>query len=153
MTVNVEEIVRERLATWGSDCIRDHATPVLLVSVGHDQAEGEVHLYVPDDPRFNDATIRAFLRFALPDHRHPDARGRLPGATAVQDVQVGKAVNEKKVHYVSDTRKPMQRFAYTTACLRPRLDVDVEITTDPNRVTCAQCRSWIEKWVGSDSAC
>lgn len=63
--VPVEQITRQRLKDWGNDCIRDHATPALLLAVGHDHVSGEVHLYVPDDPFFDNQRIAQLLRLAL----------------------------------------------------------------------------------------
>jgi len=63
--VPVEQIVQERLTDWGRDCVRDHATPALLLAIGHDHASGEVHLYVPDDPFFDNQRIAQLLRLAL----------------------------------------------------------------------------------------
>jgi hypothetical protein len=65
MTVDVAAIVHERLNDWGKDCIRDHATPALLLAIGHDHVSGEAHLYVPDDPAFDNKMIRSLLMLAL----------------------------------------------------------------------------------------
>jgi len=62
--VDVQAITIERLKDWGADCIRDHATPALLLAIGHDDRSGEVHVYVPDDPLFDKRAIRELLRMA-----------------------------------------------------------------------------------------
>jgi len=43
--VEVSEISRRRLLDWLRDCERDHATPIALVAVGHDERSGELHVY------------------------------------------------------------------------------------------------------------
>jgi hypothetical protein len=63
--VPVEQICQERLTDWMRDCIRDHATPALLLAIGHDAHSGETHIYVPDDPYFNERRIAQMLRLAL----------------------------------------------------------------------------------------
>jgi hypothetical protein len=64
MTVDVIRITEERLAHWAIDCVRDHATPALLLAIGHDEQQGEIHIYVPDDPMFDRQTIRKLLTMA-----------------------------------------------------------------------------------------
>jgi hypothetical protein len=61
----VTAITRHRLEDWGTDCIRDHATPALLLAIGHAAHSGETHIYVPDDPYFNEQRIAQMLRIAL----------------------------------------------------------------------------------------
>jgi hypothetical protein len=63
--VPVEAISTERLQLWLLDCIRDHATPALLLAIGHDDASGEAHVYVPDDPSIDTQMIKSFLLLAL----------------------------------------------------------------------------------------
>lgn len=65
MTVDVERIAHERLETWAKDCVRDHATPALLLAIGHDEFSGEVHLYMPDDPYFDQRRVVQLLHMAL----------------------------------------------------------------------------------------
>ena len=65
MTVDVATIATERLFLWTKDCISDHATPALLLSIGHDHVSGEAHLYVPDDATFDKRMVRALLKLAL----------------------------------------------------------------------------------------
>jgi hypothetical protein len=65
MTVNVEEIVRERLAAWGKDCVEAHATPAMMLAIGHDNAQGEIHVLVPADDLFDRESVKALLRTAL----------------------------------------------------------------------------------------
>lgn len=62
--VNVERIARERLRDWQRDCVRDHATPALLLAIGHDERSGEIHVYIPDDP-FMANNVRAWLQVAI----------------------------------------------------------------------------------------
>jgi hypothetical protein len=49
MAIPATEISRQRLLDWLADCERDHATPIALIAVGHDQHAGELHLYRTED--------------------------------------------------------------------------------------------------------
>lgn len=49
MSVPVSAITNDRLDGWRSDCIRDHATPLMLIAVGHDHVSGDIHVYIPKD--------------------------------------------------------------------------------------------------------
>lgn len=49
MSVPVSAITSERLELWRADCVRDHATPLMLIAVGHDHVSGELHVYIPED--------------------------------------------------------------------------------------------------------
>lgn len=49
MSVPVQTITDDRLRRWLADCVRDNATPIALVAVGHDQRSGEVHVYRTED--------------------------------------------------------------------------------------------------------
>ena len=63
--VDVQAITSARLADWGVDCVRAHATPILLLGVGHDHANGELHLVTLEDKTMDRATIVAFLKRAI----------------------------------------------------------------------------------------
>jgi hypothetical protein len=45
----VERICRERLEAWGKRLAEAHATPVLLLGVGHDHRSGEAVLVTTED--------------------------------------------------------------------------------------------------------
>ena len=62
MTVDTERITRERLEEWRRVLQRAHATPALLLGVGHDEHDGEVHVLVPKD--LDVLMIIAFLQIA-----------------------------------------------------------------------------------------
>jgi hypothetical protein len=47
--VDVSQISQQRLLDWLRDCERDHATPIALVAVGHDEHAGELHVYRTED--------------------------------------------------------------------------------------------------------
>jgi hypothetical protein len=49
VSVPVAVISYGRISEWLGYCIRDHATPVVLLAVGHDEASGELHVYRPED--------------------------------------------------------------------------------------------------------
>ncbi|HEV8639400.1 MAG TPA: hypothetical protein VG370_34765 [Chloroflexota bacterium] len=61
MSVPVEAITRERLGRWARDCVRHHATPLVLVAVGHDERSGTVYVCRTEDGP-SDAEIGALLR-------------------------------------------------------------------------------------------
>jgi hypothetical protein len=44
MPVPVEQIIRERFEEWARLAIECHATPVVLLCVGHDEHSGELHV-------------------------------------------------------------------------------------------------------------
>jgi len=58
-------ILEERFLGWTKKLIAEHATPVLLLGVGHDAAEGKIVVLVVDDPLIGQAEIAAMLRYAL----------------------------------------------------------------------------------------
>ena len=60
--VNVQAITIERLKEWGRDCMEDHATPALMLAIGHDEHQGEIHVYVPED--VDKDMLREFLLLA-----------------------------------------------------------------------------------------
>lgn len=59
----VAAINRDRLARWAEKLTREHATPVLLLGVGHDHTSGQVVLCTLED--LDDAKLAIFLRGAL----------------------------------------------------------------------------------------
>lgn len=63
MTVNVEFINLHRMRSWTAKLIAAHATPVLLLGVGHDHNSGKITLVVTED--LTSAELRAFLMAAL----------------------------------------------------------------------------------------
>jgi hypothetical protein len=60
MRVPVEQITRERLMEWLQGCVRAHATPVVLIAVGHDERSGEVHVFRPDGG-FSDPALQLLV--------------------------------------------------------------------------------------------
>ena len=65
MPVDVKRITDERLQGWAKQLVNVHATPVLLLGVGHDHVSGQVHIVVTEN--MTPAQIRAFLKAALRD--------------------------------------------------------------------------------------
>lgn len=59
----VAAVTTERLKRWGERLTEAHATPALLVGVGHDHAGGQLHVVIPEDMPTEMAI--AFLRKAL----------------------------------------------------------------------------------------
>ncbi len=57
------EICTERLSSWAVDLALDHATPALLVGIGHDQNSGDVHLCMCENMPMEQ--MEKILRFAL----------------------------------------------------------------------------------------
>ena len=47
--VDTETITRERLAIWEKRLAREHATPMVLIGVGHDQRHGQPVLITTED--------------------------------------------------------------------------------------------------------
>lgn len=61
--VPTEQITKERFERWAKRLSESHATPALLVGIGHDQVKGQVVICTLED--FSNDEIRAFLVFAL----------------------------------------------------------------------------------------
>lgn len=59
----IVSITRERLDRWAERLAGEHATPAVLVGVGHDHREGNLVLCVTEDGP-SEAEIAAFLRWA-----------------------------------------------------------------------------------------
>jgi hypothetical protein len=65
MTVPVEAITKERLDRWAKRMKESHATPLLLIGVGHDQVSGQIVICTLDEPELSNDKLRAFLKYAL----------------------------------------------------------------------------------------
>jgi len=63
MPVPVEEITKQRLEGWAQILKDQHATPLLLVGVGHDENIGRLAICVPED--IPQVTLIAVLREML----------------------------------------------------------------------------------------
>lgn len=61
--VNTKKITHERLGSWEKRLTESHATPILLVGVGHDHVNGQINICVTED--MPNAQIIAFLEYAL----------------------------------------------------------------------------------------
>jgi hypothetical protein len=61
--VQTSRITRERLDEWAETLDQAHATPMLMVAVGHDEQVGEMHVIVPDG--VDRDQVKIFLRAAL----------------------------------------------------------------------------------------
>jgi len=61
--VPTEEITAERLAGWSKKLSAQHATPLLLVAVGHDHVSGQVVVCIPEG--IDNDMLRAHLLFVL----------------------------------------------------------------------------------------
>lgn len=59
----IRNITNDRLLEWSETLIAAHATPFVLLGVGHDHASGEVHLCVPKGMPL--VEVRLFVRHAL----------------------------------------------------------------------------------------
>jgi hypothetical protein len=47
--MNTEEITKERLARWAVRLESQHATPLVLVGIGHDHVSGNLVVCLPED--------------------------------------------------------------------------------------------------------
>jgi len=68
----VREIVLDRLARWAPLLSNAHATPVVLVGVGHDHARGEIQVVTVDDEQMRAEVIAGFLLSAVDKLRRVD---------------------------------------------------------------------------------
>ena len=61
----IRAVCAERLAgRWTERMLQTHATPVCLIGVGHDHAQGQIVIATMEDPEVTDQMIAAFLRWA-----------------------------------------------------------------------------------------
>lgn len=73
----IRAINRDRLSSWERKLTQSHATPALLLGIGHDHVSGQVHVCVCEG--VSTESIRAFLRMALQElakSERPAAHGR-----------------------------------------------------------------------------
>ncbi len=59
----INKICDQRLALWTIKMIQEHATPLLMIGIGHDQSSGKVSIYTVED--MADEHIIQALQFAL----------------------------------------------------------------------------------------
>ncbi len=59
--VPVEEITEERLARWKVKMKDAHATPLMLIGVGHDHKRGEFVICTLDEPELSKEFLRGLL--------------------------------------------------------------------------------------------
>lgn len=66
----IAQINTDRLAGWHATLVDKHATPALVLGVGHDHASGTLHLCMTEDTPIE--TIRGFLLAAIRAIDHGD---------------------------------------------------------------------------------
>lgn len=59
----IEQINRERLEQWATRFADEHATPVILVGIGHDHKAGSIVIETTEE--MSDELVASFLRKAL----------------------------------------------------------------------------------------
>jgi hypothetical protein len=69
MAVPTETITRNRLEKWAVRLQEMHATPVVLIGIGHDEAAVTTVICTLDEPEMSIPMLRAFLLRALIDMR------------------------------------------------------------------------------------
>ena len=69
----VAEATALRLSDWGRMLVAKHATPAVLIAVGHDHVSGDVTVLIPDD--VTTAEVITLLRGVAVDlQRQEDSR-------------------------------------------------------------------------------
>lgn len=63
--VPVETITAERLARWSKRLSESHATPLLLLAVGHDHVSGQLVICTLEEPEISNSAIRGYLEATL----------------------------------------------------------------------------------------
>ncbi len=63
----IRSIGKERLASWLEQVVSNHATPIMLVSCGHDERLGELHICVTED--MPDALLLGAAEFLVSEVR------------------------------------------------------------------------------------
>lgn len=61
--MDTDKITQERLGSWRERLREAHATPLVLIGVGHEHKSGELVLCVPEG--VDDRLLEGSLRFAL----------------------------------------------------------------------------------------
>ncbi len=56
----IQDITTDRLARWAKKSIANHATPVIMVHVGHDHNSGQIGICTTED--MDNRTLKAFLQ-------------------------------------------------------------------------------------------
>jgi hypothetical protein len=65
MAVPTEAITRERLDRWAARMRDSHATPLILIGVGHDENIGQIVVCTLDEPEITRNVLRQLLQEAL----------------------------------------------------------------------------------------
>lgn len=65
MSVPVEKINTDRLALWAQHLNESHATPLLLIGIGHDHTSGQLVLCTLNEDEITPAVLTAFLVEAI----------------------------------------------------------------------------------------
>ena len=63
MSVPTESITKGRLKGWARRLAQEHATPIVLVGVGHDEKQGQLVVLTVED--MDDEMLAGSLAFAL----------------------------------------------------------------------------------------
>jgi len=71
----IESINHERLGRWEKRLVDGHATPILLIGVGHDHAKGRIVICTLEDTETE--LVLGFLRFAV---KELEGQGKLRAA-------------------------------------------------------------------------
>ena len=69
----VAEVTAFRLSDWGRMLVAKHATPAVLIAVGHDHVSGDVTVLVPDDATMQEV-ITLLRGVAVSLQRQEDSR-------------------------------------------------------------------------------
>lgn len=68
----IRQICKDRLAMWTEDLVGDHATPLLLLGLGHDHKQGTISIHTNQEVKEDD--MIAWIAMAL--DRLLDRRGK-----------------------------------------------------------------------------
>ncbi len=63
--VPVEQITKQRLERWSAHFLKAHATPLLLIGMGHDHNIGQVVICTLEAEDLDKEQLRKLLLFAL----------------------------------------------------------------------------------------
>jgi hypothetical protein len=63
--VPTEQITNERLERWKAKMSASHATPLVLVGVGHDHLSGQLVVCTLEEPDLSNARVRELLVWAI----------------------------------------------------------------------------------------
>lgn len=147
--MDTDSITREQLDRWAKALSAEHATPIVLVAVGHEHTAGKRIFCTVDEDDVSLLALAAFLRQAADDieqriepQKPPPNDGQfhpLPTDTLFSDSpdagqpackcsRCGQVIHSRIPIRMFTTTKPMKEYRYHPACL------GLQVTEDDDNI-------------------